>query len=156
MTGSNSNKSGDHLARRSDVTQAKRQMLPQLNDVLMVEDEGFDAKRLTALLKLVLGRETTIRIAPSLDKAIDAVLKSPPDMVFLDDYLEPSDSALDTIPFMRRAGYHGPIVVVSGEWDRERALALKQAGASGSMHKEDLNSVDLADMLVKVFATQRA
>lgn len=147
-----SNKSGDHLARRSDVTQAKKAQMPKLNEVLMVEDERFDAKRLAALLNLVLGRETKITIAPSLDKAIDAVLHNPPDMVFLDDYLEPNDSALETIPMVRRAGYKGPIVVISGEWDRERAIALRNAGANGSMHKEDLNSVDLTDMLVKVFA----
>lgn len=141
---------GDFLARRSDVTQAKA-VLPRLQNVLTIEDQGFDAKRLTATLHLVLGRDTEIRIASSLDKAIDEVLRAPPDMIFLDDYLKPNDSALDTIPMVRRAGYDGPIVVLSGEWDRERAIELKKAGASDSMHKDDVNSVEIGAMLVRVF-----
>lgn len=141
---------GDFLARRSDVVLAKA-TLPQLKDVLMVEDQGFDARRLKATLHIVLGRDPDIRIATSLDKAIDEVLKAPPDMIFLDDYLKPNDSALETIPMVRRAGYQGPIIVVSGEWDRERAKELRTAGASDSMHKDDVNSVELGAMLLRVF-----
>ena len=119
----------------------------------MVEDEGFDARRLTATLNIVLKRDCNIRVAKTLGKAIDAVLEQPPDMMFLDDYLHPNDSALDTIPMVRRAGYTGPIIVLSGEWDRERAIALKKAGASDSMHKENINSVELGAMLVRAFAS---
>ena len=142
---------GDFLAQKSNVTQAKQESLPELNDIVIVEDESFDERRLTATLNIVLKRQCSFRIANSLGQAIDAVLDSPPDMMFLDDYLEPSDSALDTIPMVRRAGYKGPIIVLSGEWDRERAIALKRAGASDSMHKENINSVELGAMLVRVF-----
>ena len=142
---------GDFLAQKSDVTQAKEETLPELNDIVIVEDESFDERRLTATLNIVLKRNCTFRVANSLGQAIDAVLASPPDMLFLDDYLEQSDSALDTIPMVRRAGYQGPIIVLSGEWDRERAIALKRAGASDSMHKENINSVELGAMLVRVF-----
>jgi len=146
----NSSDGGEFLVRRSDVTQAKA-VLPEFNDVVMVEDQSFDARRLIATLHLVLGRTTNIRVASSLDKAVDEVLKSPPDMMFLDDYLKPNDSALDTIPLVRRAGYTGPIIVLSGEWDRERGIELRKAGASESMHKDNINSVDLGEMLLRVF-----
>jgi len=151
MTASKPGSGGDFLAQKSDVTQAKREQLPKLRDVIIVEDEGFDERRLTAVLNIVLKRDCKIRIARSLTKAIDAVLEAMPDMIFLDDYLEPNDSALDTIPMVRRAGYEGPIIVLSGEWDRERAIELKKAGASGSIHKEDINSVELGAMLVRAF-----
>jgi DNA-binding NarL/FixJ family response regulator len=155
MSSANSRKSGDHLVLRSDVAQAKQCMLPEFNDIVLVEDETFDAKRLAAILNLVVGRQANIRIAQSLDKAIDAVLQSPPDLMFLDDYLEPSDSALDTMPMVRRAGYHGPIVVISGELDRERLVELRKAGASGAIHKDELNSVDLGAMLVRIFEERK-
>jgi DNA-binding NarL/FixJ family response regulator len=154
MTAVNSRKSGDHLVLRSDVAQAKQSKLPDINDIVIVEDETFDAKRLAAIVNLVIGRQTTIRIAPSLNKAIDAVLQSSPDLMFLDDYLEPSDSALDTMPMVRRAGYQGPIVVISGELDRERLVELKKAGASDAVHKDELNSVDLGALLVRIFEAQ--
>ncbi len=141
----------EFLARRSDVTQAK-EYLPGLRDVLLVEDRGFDARRLTATLRLVLGRNTRIRIADTLDKAIDAVLHSPPDMVFLDDYLEPDDSALETIPMLRRAGYERPILVISGELDRQREIALRKAGADEAIHKDNVDSVNVGEALVRLFA----
>jgi DNA-binding NarL/FixJ family response regulator len=154
MAAVNSRKSGDHLVLRSDVAQAKQSKLPDINDIVIVEDETFDAKRLAAIVNLVIGRQTTIRIAPSLNKAIDAVLQSSPDLMFLDDYLEPSDLALDTMPMVRRAGYQGPIVVISGELDRERLVELKKAGASDAVHKDELNSVDLGALLVRIFEAQ--
>lgn len=145
--------SGDFLRRRSDVTQAK-EVLPELNNILLVEDFEADAKRLKALLHIVLGREPEVRLAHSLDKAIDEVLRSPPDLLLLDDYLKPNDSALETIPMVRRAGYQGPIIVVSGEMDRARSIALRKASASGTIHKEEVNSVELGALLLQVFENQ--
>lgn len=156
MTPSKPSNGGEFLAKKSDVTQAKRDELPELRDILIVEDESFDERRLTAVINIVLKRECNIRVARSLTKAIDAVLETPPDMMFLDDYLEPNDSALETMPMVRRAGYQGPIIVLSGEWDRERAIELKKAGASDSMHKENINSVELGDMLVRAFRSHKS
>ena len=47
MSSSNSPSGGDILARRNEATWNK-QALPQLNDILIVEDEAFDADRLAA------------------------------------------------------------------------------------------------------------
>ena len=87
-----------------------------------------------------------------LDKAIDEVLKSLPDAHFLDDYLKPNDSALQTIPFVRRAGYRGPIIVVSGEVDRPRRIELRKAGASDIIHKDDIDSVNVSEALIRAYA----
>ena len=149
-----SSKGADFLVKRSAVTQAK-QDLPQLRNVLMVEDLSSDAKRLRGLLHIALGRDCEIRLANSLDKTIDEVLKAPPDLIFLDDYLRPADSALDTIPLVRRAGYTGPIVVFSGELDRARTMELKKAGACECLNKDDINSVEIGAVLVRVFAASK-
>ncbi|MBU2532532.1 MAG: hypothetical protein KKB37_07315, partial [Alphaproteobacteria bacterium] len=62
----------------------------------------------------------------------------------------------ETIPLVQRAGYNGPIIVVSGEWDRERAIALRKAGASGSLHKDEVNSVALGEVLLRVLCSARS
>ena len=142
----------DHLARRNDASVAKGE-LPEINDVLVVEDEKIQAERLMAVLRLVLGREeVAIRTVPTLDRAIDAVLEKVPDVVFLDDYLRPNDSALQTIPMLERAGFKGPIIVISGEIDRQRSIALKSAGACETVHKDHVDSVRLSEALAKAFA----
>jgi len=141
---------GDFMARRSEATHAKAG-LPDLKNVLIVEDEGVDARRMTAVLRIVLGRDVELRLAPSLDRAIDEVIQLNPDVVFLDDYLKPNDSALQTIPLVRRAGYDGPIIVVSGEVDRPRRIELRKAGAIEIIHKDDVDSVNVSEALIRAF-----
>ena len=152
MGSSGSEAGGDFLARKSDATKI-RQSLPAVQDVLIVEDETFDADRLKATLHVMLGYELTIRRASTLGSALDCVILRKPSIVFLDDYLKPSDDASHTIPFLQRAGYDGPIVVVSGEVDRQRRAFLMTAGASDVIHKDDLDSVRVAEALARSFKT---
>ncbi len=150
MSTSNSPTGGDILVRRNNATWQKKS-LPQIKDVLVVEDEDFDAERLTATLHIILGRETKVRHAATLASALDRVLEEMPDMVFLDDYLKPNDTASQTIPLLRRAGYEGPIVVISGEVDRRREADLKAAGAAAALHKEDVDSGSVTEALNMAF-----
>ena len=94
----------------------------------------------------------SIRKATTLGAALDRVLEAMPDMVFLDDYLKPNDNASQTIPLLRRAGYEGPIVVVSGEVDRRREAALRSEGAVAALHKENVDSGSVTEVLNKAFA----
>jgi DNA-binding NarL/FixJ family response regulator len=142
--------SGDHLARRSELA-ASRHGLPLLKDVLIVEDETFDADRLRATLRVLMGYDVEVRRATTLGTAIDAVIAKKPEIVFLDDYLKPNDSASQSIPYLRRAGYEGPIVVVSSEIDKQRRSELLAAGARDTIHKDHLDSVRVAEALVRVF-----
>jgi response regulator of citrate/malate metabolism len=141
---------GDFLTRKSDVIKT-RLGLPSLKDVLIVEDDTNAADRLRATLHVMLGYGLTQRRATTLGSAVDCVIERKPDIVFLDDYLKPSDNASHTIPFLRRAGYTGPIIVVSGEVDRARQTVLMTAGAVDVIHKDDLDSVRIAEALNKAF-----
>ena len=51
---------------------------------------------------------------------------------------------------IRRAGYTGPIVVISGELTRDRRSALIAKGATDTIHKDDLNSVAIAEVLTRI------
>ena len=77
-----------------------------------------------------------------------------PVTVFLDDYLKPSDTALQTLPLIKRAGYNGPVVVISGAITRKRVAELKAAGASACIHKEDVDSGRVTEALNEVFQSQ--
>ncbi len=137
---------GNFLARKSDLTKLRKE-LSGLSDFLVVEDENFDADRLRATLHVMFGYGIEVRRAKTLGSALDAVIERKPDIVFLDDYLKPNDNATQTIPFLRRCGYEGPIVVVSGAVDRQRRSILAKAGAVDVIHKDDLDSVRIAEAL---------
>ena len=149
MASSSTGSGGEFLARKSDLVRA-RKGLPDLTDVLIVEDETFDAERLTATLRVMFGYGLTVRRAPTLAKALDRVLEKQPEVVFLDDVLKPSDDASQSIPYIRHAGYKGPIVVISGQVTRTRRATLMAAGADEIIHKDDVDSVRLAEALLRV------
>ena len=141
---------GDFLAKKSDLSQLSKK-LPKLSQVLIVEDETPDADRLRATLRVILGYDINVRRASTLGAALDAVIAKQPDLVFLDDVLKPSDTASHPIPFLRRAKYEGPIVVISGQVTRARKAELIGLGATDVIHKDDVDSVRLTEALARVF-----
>lgn len=133
-----------------------RQALPKLNDIVVVDDEVIDIDRMSATLRVMFGYEFTMRRAATANAAIDAVIAAKPDLIFLDDILKPSDDAAHTIPFLRRAGYDGPIVVISGQVTRTRRAVLFAAGATDVIHKDDVDSVRLTEALHRAFNGDKA
>jgi CheY-like chemotaxis protein len=150
MSSSTTSAGGDYLAHRHAISTGLKS-LPPLKSILVVEDETPDAKRLVATLNILFSYEAKISQASTLGKAVDAVMAAKFDLVFLDDYLKPTDRAVHTIPFLRRAGYAGPIVVVSGMLDKARRQELLAAGADDAIHKDDVNSSRLGVALAAIF-----
>ncbi len=152
MAHSSSGSGGDFLTKKSEVTKLRKQ-LPALSNILIIEDETFDADRLAATLRVIFQDNIEVRHADTLTKGVDFVMQKKPDLIFLDDFLKPSDNAAQSIPFLRRAEYDGPIVVVSGQVTTKRAFDLKDAGATDVIHKDDVDSVRLGEALIRVFGS---
>lgn len=140
---------GDFLTRKSDLTKS-RKALASLSNFLIIEDENFDADRLRATLHIMFGYAIQVRRAKTLGAALDEVIERRPQLIFLDDHLKPNDNATQTIPFLRRCGYDGPLIVVSAHVDRMRRSTLLRAGAADVIHKDDLDSVRVAEALHSV------
>lgn len=147
---STSGSGGDFLSKKSNAVHQSKQ-LPKLTNILIIEDETFDADRLRATLRVILGYEINVRRASTLGSALDCVIANQPEIIFLDDLLKPTDTASHTIPFLRRAKYEGPIVVVSGQVTRSRRAELMGLGATDVIHKDDVDSVRLAEALARVY-----
>jgi DNA-binding NarL/FixJ family response regulator len=145
-----SSSGSEFLAKKSDLTRL-RQRMPSLADVLIIDDNNFDADSLRATLHMMFGYGISLRRAKTLGSALDCVIERKPDLIFLDDILPPSDTATNTIPFLRRCGYEGPIVVVSGELTRHRRIELIGSGAADVMHKDDLDSVRISEALSRAY-----
>ncbi len=137
---------GNHLAKKSELVRA-RTKLGKFRDILIVEDEAHDAERLSATLRVLFGYETQIRWASTLGDAVDRVIELKPCVIFLDDILKPSATASQAIPLLRNAGYDGPIIIVSGQVTHARRSGLLADGASDVIHKDDVDSVRVAEAL---------
>ena len=66
---------GDFLAKKSDTVHLSKQ-LPTISNILIVEDESFDADRLGATLRIILGQDVVVRRASTLTAALDAVMQN--------------------------------------------------------------------------------
>ncbi len=141
----------DHLAKKSELV-AARARLGVLKEILVIEDESLDAERLTATLRVLFGYESQIRCASTLGDAVDSIIEQQPCLVFLDDILKPSATASQAIPLLRKAGYAGPIIVVSGQVTHSRRSSLLADGASDVIHKDDVDSVRVAEAIARVQA----
>jgi DNA-binding NarL/FixJ family response regulator len=143
---------GGHLTRKSELAIA-RAGKPAFEDILVVEDKPKEMERLNSTLNVIFNRKASIRRATTLASALDAVILKKPDIIFLDDQLAPNDNASETIPFLRRCGYEGPIVIVSSLLTRKRRAELMAAGAIEAVHKDDLDGIEIEEALAKVYAS---
>jgi DNA-binding NarL/FixJ family response regulator len=155
MASSSRGAGGAFLARKSELAIARQDQV-QFKDILIVEDETMDANRLRATLRTMFGYEVEIRRAATLGGALDCVIEKAPDIVFLDDQLKPKDNASETIPFLRRCNYGGPIIVVSGMLTQRRSAEMIKAGAVATIHKDKIDSGSIAEALEKVHAANAA
>jgi len=142
-----------HLAKRSNLASARAKQ-EQPVEILIVDDEPLDAERLTATLRVLFGYQVQIRWARSLGDAVKCLAERLPTLTFLDDILKPSDDAFLSIPELRRAGYDGPIIVVSGAVTQARRSRLLAGGASDVIHKDDVDSVRLAEAVDRSRASE--
>ncbi|MGQ0457111.1 MAG: response regulator [Hyphomicrobium sp.] len=152
MAAESTKSGGEYLAKKSRINRKRAAMAPLL-DVLIVDDDALDADRMLGTLRVMCGYDATLRRAASIDVALKLVMAKQPDIIFLDDILKPSDDAVQTIPFLRRTGFRGPIVVISGQVTRKRKPMLLEAGTTDVIHKDDVDSVRLAEAIQKAFAT---
>ncbi len=153
MTSKPKGTGAEYLVRQSGLAKT-RQALPPIKDILIVEDEPSDSRRLVATLRSIFGYELDVRRATTLNSALDMVLERQPELILLDDYLKPADTALDSIPMIRHANYQGPIIIISGEVDRLRRAELLAKGANDTINKEDLNSGAITEVLVRLGRSQ--
>src|SRR5262249_42755887 len=101
-------------------------------------------------LRVIFGYDLRIHLAMTLGDAVDRVGAVKPCLVFLDDILKPSDNALQSMPLLRRAGYAGPIIVISGQVTHHRRSSLLAGGASEVIHKDDVDSVRVAEAIARL------
>ena len=81
---------------------------------------------------------------------LDVAEKNEPDLILLDDILKPSDTALDSLPMIRHAGFKGPIVIISAQVDRFRRAELLEKGADDAINKDDLDSSAIGKALQRL------
>ena len=115
-----------------------------------------DFKVLRDVIRLHLERAEDIDVvdeAPDLDDALERIRTLQPDVVIMNDYLPPIDSAHATARF-RELGFTAAILIIS--MHPEPALIQRSflSGANGFMHKDEIDEY-LVDAIRSVHRGER-
>ena len=104
--------------------------------VLIADD--FDILREVINLYLELAPEIeVVGEAPDLDDALERTAALQPDVILMNDYLPPIDSAHATTRF-REAGFTNAILVISMYLEPDLIRRSLASGANGFMHKDEI------------------
>lgn len=141
---------GKSLLEQYSQAERHREMLRRFRCILSIDDQRFDGDVMKAMLHVCLGHETQVLQATSLSAALATVRQQAPDLIFLDDYLGRVSTASESLGSIRNCGYEGPIIVVSALLSTKRRRELSSCGASGAIHKDDLSSVKIAEVLMSL------
>ncbi len=139
----------DYLERRSRLAKQLSES-PGFGSIQIIDDNQFDGDVLASVLRKVLGRETQIDVARSMTLLSKQWQSRMPELVFLDDRLGPIASATASIPAIRKLGFGGPIVVVSGHLTRDRRVELARIGASAVLHKDEFDTLAIIEVLLRL------
>lgn len=140
---------GDHLARRSAVL--KRLQASGLTPgILIVEDRPSEAALIASPLRRLLGPSARIEVVSRLDEMTAALARQRFDLVFLDDRLADGLTAEATLPVITARKTQELIIVVSKFFNHARQMALGRLGAHATIPKDDLDSLVLAECILKL------
>ena len=83
--------------------------------ILLVDDDPTENVILSALVRKVASYAITLHYVETVDGALDFIRSSGVrlDMILMDNRLQPQADFRETVPELRRAGYIGPVGVIS-------------------------------------------
>ena len=115
-----------------------------------------DFKVLRDVIRLYLERAGDINIvgeAPELDYALELAKTLQPDVIIMNDYLPPVDTALATSLF-RQEGISAPVLAISMSVERELIQRSLEHGVTGFMHKDEI-ALHLVEAIRSVYRGER-
>jgi DNA-binding NarL/FixJ family response regulator len=115
-----------------------------------------DFKVLRDVIRLHLERAGDMEVvdeAPDLDDALERTRIVQPDVIIMNDYLPPADSAHATARF-REQGFNAAVLIISMHVEPDLIQRSFLSGANGFMHKDEIDEY-LVDAIRRVHQGER-
>jgi DNA-binding NarL/FixJ family response regulator len=142
--------SGDDLVSRKSRLAQQLNKLSTVRHITIIDDNALDARHVTAVLHLLLGRAITVVHHKSVALAIASMRTRMPDLLFLDDVLPPLDRAETSLRSLHRQGLVSPIVIVTAMLTQTRRKQLLTLYPLGILHKDDIDSFSVGEILTRL------
>ncbi len=128
-------------------------MTGELLRILLVEDDEDDYVLTQAFLSEIKEFKTDLIWASTYDEALQQLKSGTPDIILVDYHLG-ERNGLDFVREAQSQGYLTPILVLTGQGDRDVDLAAMKAGAVDYLEKDQI-TVPLLERALR-YAVQRA
>ena len=109
--------------------------------ILLVDDDPTENIILGALMRKVASYAITLHSVETVDDALGFIRASgvPLDMILMDNRLQPQADFRETVPELRRAGYIGPIGVISSSISDAYFQKIDDYGVDFRIDKAELD-----------------
>ncbi|MGQ0672287.1 MAG: response regulator [Hyphomicrobium sp.] len=124
--------------------------LPTIRRITIIDDNERDAKHISAVLHLLLGRHVEIVHQRNIAVAIQKLRDEMPDLLILDDHLPPLDRAESSLRSLQRFGFKSPFLIISGTVTRSRRAELAILNPLAILEKDEINTFTVAEALCRL------
>ena len=109
--------------------------------ILLVDDDPAENVILGALMRKVASYAITLHYVETVDGALGFIRSSgvPLDMILMDNRLQPQADFRETVPELRRAGYIGPVGVISSSISDAYFQKIEDYGVDFRIDKAELD-----------------
>ena len=109
--------------------------------ILLVDDDPAENIILGALMRKVASYAITLHYVETVDDALGFIRASgvPLDMILMDNRLQPQADFRETVPELRRAGYIGPVGVISSSISDAYFQKIDDYGVDFRIDKAELD-----------------
>lgn len=137
------------ISRKSRIAQELNK-LTSVRNVMVIDDNPLDARHVTAILHILLGRGITVTHYKSVALAISNLRTQMPDLLFLDDVIPPLDRAESSLKSLHRHGLVAPIIIMTAMLTQARRKQLMGLDLLGILHKDDIDSFSIGEILQRL------
>lgn len=109
--------------------------------ILLVDDDPAENAIISALMRKVASYAVTLHYVETVEGALDFIRASgaPIDMVLMDNRLQLQADFRETVPELRRAGYIGPVGVISSSISHAYFQKIDEYGVDFRIDKSELD-----------------
>jgi CheY-like chemotaxis protein len=118
-------------------------------NILLVDDDPAENVILSALMRKVTSYTITLHYVETVDGALDFIRSSGValDMILMDNRLQPQADFRETVPELRRAGYIGPVGVISSSISDAYFQKIEDYGVDFRIDKAELDPTAIEFLL---------
>jgi CheY-like chemotaxis protein len=118
-------------------------------NILLVDDDPAENVILSALMRKVTSYAITLHYVETIDRALDFIRSSgiALDMILMDNRLQPQADFRETVPELRRAGYIGPVGVISSSISDAYFQKIDDYGVDFRIDKAELDPTAIEFLL---------